>query len=47
MVKGKAMSQTVTTDAIFITSVIDAEDDRQVAVVDLPGAFYMQIMLKV
>ena len=38
LAKEEATSPTVSTDAIFITSVIDAKDDRQVAVVDLPGA---------
>jgi hypothetical protein len=36
-----AMAPTVTTAAVFITSVIDAMEKREVAVVDIPGA-YMQ-----
>jgi hypothetical protein len=34
-----AMAPTVTTAAVFITSVIDAMEKREVAVVDIPGAF--------
>ena len=37
--KGEATSPTVTTDAVIITSAIDAHEGRDVAVIDLPGAF--------
>ena len=39
MMKKESTSQTVTTEAIFITSIIDAKANRQVAVGELPGAF--------
>lgn len=39
MVKEKATSLTDTTDAIFIASVINAKGDRQVAAINLHGAF--------
>ena len=35
-------SPTVSTEAVFITAIIDAWESRQVAVVDVPGAF-MQV----
>eukprot|EP00957_Ditylum_brightwellii_P057835 4385981-Ditylum_brightwellii.AAC.1 len=37
--KGEATSPTVTTDAVIVTSAIDAFENRDVAVIDLPGAF--------
>ena len=39
MLKEDLTSPTVTTESIFITSVIDAKENREVAIVDLPGAF--------
>ena len=39
MVEEEASSPMIISDTIFITSVINAKEDRQVAVVDLPGAF--------
>ena len=37
--KGEAMSPTVSNDAVLITSAIDAHEGRDVAVLDIPGAF--------
>jgi hypothetical protein len=37
--KEDASSPTVATESVFITAVIDAEEGRDVAVVDIPGAF--------
>jgi hypothetical protein len=37
--KEDATSPTVTTEAVFITALIDAYEGRDVAVVDIPGAF--------
>ena len=37
--KGEATSPTVSTDAVLFTSAIDAHENRDVAVIDLPGAF--------
>ena len=37
--KGEATSPTVSTDAVLITSAIDAHEGRDIAVIDLPGAF--------
>ena len=37
--KGEATSPTVSTDAVLITSAIDAHEGRDVAVIDLPGVF--------
>ena len=34
-----ATSPTVSTEAVFLTAVIDALEGREVAVVDVPGAF--------
>ena len=39
MVIEESASPTMTAEAIFITSIIDAKENRQVAVVDFPGAF--------
>ena len=39
MMKEESASPTVSTEAIFITSVIDAKENQEVAIVDLPGAF--------
>ena len=39
--KGEATSLTVSTDAVLITSAIDAQEGRDIAVIDLPGHFYM------
>ena len=39
MTKEEATSPTITMDATFITSVINAKENREVAMVDLPGAF--------
>ena len=40
MAKNEAISPTVTTDAIFITFMIDAKEGRQVAVVNLSRAYF-------
>jgi len=37
--KEDAASPTVSTEALFITAVVDALEEREVAVVDVPGAF--------
>lgn len=37
--KEDATSPTVSTESVMITSVIDAAEDREVAVVHIPGAF--------
>ena len=37
--KGETTSPTVSTDSILITSAIDAHEGKDVAVIDLPGAF--------
>ena len=37
--KEDAASPTVATEAVFLTSVIDALENREVAVFDVPGAF--------
>jgi hypothetical protein len=37
--KEETSSPTVTTEALFLTSLIDAEERRKVATVDIPGAF--------
>ena len=42
--KEDATSPTVSTDAVFITAIIDAMEGRCVTVVDIPGAF-MQVMM--
>ena len=39
MLKEESALSTMSTEAIFITSVIDEKENREVAVVDLPGAF--------
>ena len=39
MLNKESTLPTVSTEAIFIMSVIDAKQNREVAVVDLPGAF--------
>ena len=39
MLKEESTSQTMTIKSIFITSVIDAKENQELAVVDLPGAF--------
>ena len=39
MLKEDSASLTISNEAIFITSVIDAKENREIAVVDLPGAF--------
>ena len=39
MLKEESTSLTLTMEAIFITSIIDAKEKREVAVVDLPGVF--------
>ena len=39
MMKEESTSPTVTTEAIFMTSVIDAKENREIAVVDLLRAF--------
>ena len=46
MPREESASLTMLTEGIFITSVIDAKESMKVAVVDLPGALYMQIMTK-
>ena len=37
--KEETSSPTVTTEALFLTSLIDAEEERDIATVDIPGAF--------
>jgi Reverse transcriptase (RNA-dependent DNA polymerase) len=37
--KEEASSPTVTLESVFLTSLIDAAEDRDVATVDIPGAF--------
>jgi hypothetical protein len=37
-----ASSPTVATESVFLTALIDAEENREVAVVDIPGVF-MQV----
>ena len=37
--KEDASSPTVTTESVFLTALIDATENREVAVVDIPGAF--------
>jgi hypothetical protein len=37
--KQETSSPTVTTEALFITSTIDAKERRKVVTVDIPGAF--------
>ena len=39
MSKEDSTSPTVMTESIFIMSVTDAKENREVAIVDLPGAF--------
>ena len=39
MINEESTSPTVTTEAIFITSIVDAKEKQEIAVVDLPGAF--------
>ena len=39
MLKEDSTSPSVTTESIFITSVINARENREVTIVDLPGAF--------
>ena len=38
-VPGSATSPTVATESIFITTIIYAKEERDVAILDLPGAF--------
>jgi hypothetical protein len=42
--KDDAASPTVSNEAAFITAMIDALEDREVAVADLPGAFMQEDM---
>ena len=37
--KEETYSPTASTESIFITALIDAQDGRDVAIVDIPGAF--------
>jgi len=37
--KHEAASPTVSTEAVFLTALIDAHEEREVAVIDVPGAF--------
>ena len=37
--KEDASSPTISTEAVFLTSIIDALENRDVAIVDVPGAF--------
>jgi hypothetical protein len=37
--KEETLSPTVSTEALFLTSLIDAEEERKVVTVDIPGAF--------
>ena len=39
MMEEESASPTVLPEVIFITSIIDAKENREVAVVDLPGEF--------
>jgi hypothetical protein len=43
--KSSASLPTVATESVFLTSVIDALENREVAVLDVPGAF-MQVDMK-
>ena len=44
--KNDAASTTVSTQAIFMTGAIDAHEGCDVATMDLPGAFYMQMWMR-
>ena len=44
--KEDTVSPTVSTEAVFITAIVDAMEKREVAVVDIPGAFMQVIMDK-
>jgi hypothetical protein len=37
--QSKGADATIATEVVFLTAVIDALEDRDVAVVDIPGAF--------
>ena len=39
MDKSEVLASTISTNALFITSVIDADEGRYVATIDIPGAF--------
>ena len=39
LAKGETTSPTVMTDAIIITSMVDAHEGRDIAMIDFPGAF--------
>ena len=42
--KEDASSPTVATEAVFMTAILDAMERREVAVIDIPGAFMQAIM---
>ena len=44
--KENSSSPTVSTEALLLSSVIDAKEGRDVAFVDIPGRFSMQIWMK-
>jgi hypothetical protein len=37
--KDETSSPTVTTEAVFVTSVLEAQERRKVMTIDIPGAF--------
>ena len=39
MLKEDASSPTVTTESVLLTCIIDAEEERDIAIVDIPNAF--------
>ena len=39
MDKSEVLAPTLSTDALFITLVVDADEGRDVAMIDIPGAF--------
>jgi hypothetical protein len=44
--KEDVSSPTVTAEAVMLTYVIDAQEDRDVAVVDIPNAFVQTVVSK-
>ena len=45
--KDESTSPTVTTEAVFLTAVVDAWEDRHVMVLDVPGIFMQVDMDKI
>ena len=39
MTKEESSSPTVSTESVLLTSIIDAQEGREVAVIDIPNAF--------